>query len=239
MRHLLASALLLAAAGADAADAPAKAWKDSAELSFVNANGNVKAQTTSAKDVFSYDFGPDTKLEVEAGGLGARSEGRTIAEQYFAQEKVSQMISERNYLFEKYRWDRNVFAGVLHRHDFSVGAGREVWKTPKDLLIAEAAPGYFNEERVNERRKSYLTLRAYMKYTRALTATAKFSQDAEYIQSPKDKRDARLNAETALAVAVSSAFSIKNSFVWKHDSRPPAGKRKDDTILSVALIANF
>ncbi|MDD5303625.1 MAG: DUF481 domain-containing protein [Elusimicrobia bacterium] len=241
MKHSLPLALLLAASGAAAADAPApvRAWKDSAELSFVNANGNVKAQTTSAKDVFSYDFGPLTKLELEAGGLGARSEGRVVAEQYFAQEKVMQKVSDRNYLFEKYRWDRNIFAGVRHRHDFSVGAGRELWKSPKDLLIGEAAPGYFNEERVDERRKSYLTVRAYMKYTRDFTATAKFSQDAEYIQSPKDKRDARLNTETALTAAVSSAFSIKNSFVWKHDSHPPAGKRKDDTILSVALIASF
>ncbi|HEX7601690.1 MAG TPA: DUF481 domain-containing protein, partial [Polyangiaceae bacterium] len=121
----------------------------------------------------------------------------------------------------------------------SVGVGRELWKTPKDLLIGEAAPGYLNEERVGERRKSFMSASAYTKYTRDLTATAKFSQDAEYIQSLKDKRDARLSTETALTAAISSAFSIKNSFVWKHDSRPPAGKRKDDTILAVALIASF
>lgn len=237
MKNALAAALLLSASFVRAADA--KSWKNTSELSFVNANGNVKTQTTSLKDAFSYDFTPVMKLELEAGALGARSEGRVTAEQYFALEKISRKLDDRNYIFEKYRWDRNVFAGVLHRHDFSAGAGRELWKTPKDLLIGELAPGYLNEERLNDRRKSFASVRAYAKYTRDLTATAKFSQDAEYVQSMKDKRDARLNAETTLSAALSSAFSIKNSFIWRHDSRPPSGKRKDDTIFSVALIASF
>jgi putative salt-induced outer membrane protein YdiY len=234
---LLLAGLLLGATAARAADA--KPWKNSAELSFVSANGNSKTQTTSVKDAFSYDFNPLTKLELEAGGLGARSEGKVIAEQYFALEKVSRKFDDRDYVFEKYRWDRNVFAGILHRHDFSVGVGRELWKTPKDLLIGEAAPGYANEERLNDKRKSYASARAYAKYTRELSATAKFSQDAEYLTSLADARDAHAGTETALTAALTTTLSVKNSFVWKHDARPPAGKRKDDTLLSVALIATF
>lgn len=229
--------LLLAAGPAAAADA--KPWKNAVELSFVSANGNSKTQTTSAKDSFAYEFDKLTKLELEGGGLGARSEGKVTAEQYYAEEKVSRKLDDRDYLFEKYRWDRNVFAGVLHRHDFSVGAGRELWKTPKDLLIGEVSPGYINEERLNEARKKFANARAYAKYQRALSATASFSQDAEYTLSLKDARDSRLGTETALIAALTTALSVKNSFVWKHDSRPPAGKRKDDTILSVALIASF
>ncbi len=237
MKILLALLPLLAAASARAADA--KPWKNSAELSFVSANGNSKTQTTSAKDAFTYDFTSKTKLELEAGALGAKSDGKVTAEQYFALEKVSHKITDRDYLFEKYRWDRNVFAGVLHRHDFSAGVGRELWKTPKDLLIGEVSPGYINEERLNDKRKSFATARAYAKYVRTLSATSNFSQDAEYTLSLADSRDARLGTETALTAALTSSLSIKNSFVWKHDSRPPAGKRKDDTILSVALIASF
>lgn len=238
MNSWIVAALLLPLASAASA-AEAKPWKNAAELSFVNTNGNSKTQTTSAKNAFSYEFSKETKAEIEAGGLGARSEGRVTAEQYFAEEKVSHKVSDRNYIFERYRWDRNIFAGVLHRHDLSVGVGRELWKTPKDLLIGELAPGYLNEERLNDRRKSFASARAYAKYTRDLTATAKFSQDAEYTLSLKDTRDARLNTETALTAALSTSLSVKNSFVWRHDARPPAGKRKDDTIFSVALIASF
>lgn len=239
MRLFLTLAIIAAAVAASAADAPAKKWKDSAELSFVSANGNSKTQTTSAKNSFSYQFDAPTSLETEAGGLGARSEGKVTAEQYFATEKVSRKIDDRNYLYEKYRWDRNRFAGVAHRHDFSAGVGREIWKTPKDLLIGEAAPGYMNEERFHAKRSSYISVRGYAKYTHEFTATTRFSQDAEWIQSLKDKRDNRINTETSLTAALTSALSVKNSFTWRHDSRPPNGTRKDDTILAVALIASF
>lgn len=239
MKTLLAAVLLALASASRASAADAKPWKNSVELSFVSANGNSKTQTASAKDALTYDFDERTRGALEAGGLGARSEGRVTAEQYFAEEKVTRKITDRNYLFERYRWERNVFAGILHHHDASIGAGRELWKTDDDLLIGEAAPGYLNEERLNERRKDFASARAYAKYTRKLSETANFSQDAEYTLSLKDARDARINTETALTAALTTSLSVKNSFVWRHDGRPPSGKRKDDTVLSVALIASF
>lgn len=236
MKTLIASALLLSAVSARAVDG--KAWKDSVELSFVSANGNSKTQTTSARNAFTWERTVD-RFELEVGGLGARSEGKTTAERYDAREKFAHKLDDRNYLFEQYRWDRDRFAGVAHRHSLSAGAGRELWKTPKDLLIGEASPGYVNEERLNDARKSYASARLYAKYARDLSATAKFSQDVEWLPSLADKRDARINTETALTAALTTTLSVKNSFLWKHDARPPQGKRKDDTILSVALIAGF
>lgn len=238
MKLLFAAVPLLLALSAAAGDAPRK-WKNTAELSFVSANGNSKTQTTSAKDAFTYDFSARTKAELEAGALGARSDGRVTAEQYFAEEKVSFKLADRDYVFERYRWDRNLIAGVIHRHDFSAGVGRELRKTPKDLWIGELAPGYLIEERLNDRRKNFASARAYTNYTRDLSATAKFSQDAEYTLSLKDSRDARCGTETALTAALSTNLSVKNSFIWRHDSRPPLGKRKDDTILSVSLLASY
>lgn len=236
----LALCLLPAAARADgAAPPPAKKWKDSAEVSIVAANGNSKTQTTSAKDSFGYQFDERTSLDVDGGGLGAKSNGAVSAEQYFAGEKATRKVDDRDYVFEKYRWSRDRFAFVAHRQEVSVGAGRELWKTSKDLLIGEAAPGYFNEQRINDKRKSYASGRAYAKYTHDFSATAHFGQDAEWIQSLADKRDAQLKTETSLTAAIDSHFSIKNSYVWKHDTRPATGATKNDEIFGMALIAAF
>lgn len=236
MKIILASALLLLAAASRAA---AKDWKNAAELSVISANGNTKTQTISGKNAFAYDFSDKTKAEIEAGGHGARNEGKVVAEQYFASEKVSHKISELNYLFERYRWDRDVFAGFKHRHNFSAGVGRELWRTDKDLLIGEAAPGYVNEERIGDNTRSFASARFYGKYTRDFNENTKFSQDAEYTQSLQNSDDSWINTETALTGTLTSLLSVKNSFVWKHVSRPAPAKRKDDTIVSVALIASF
>jgi|CXWL01.1.fsa_nt_gi putative salt-induced outer membrane protein YdiY len=241
-RHFAAVAILAAfayAVPASGADASAKKWKDAAEVSVVSTNGNSKSQTTSAKNNFSYKFNELTSLNVEAGALGARGEGKVTAEQYFVVEKAIHKLDDRNYIFERYRWDRNRFMDLAHRHDLSAGVGRELWKTPADLLVGEVAPGYINEERFRDRRKSFASARAYSKYTHDFTPAARFSQDLEYIQSLKDKRDNRINTETALTAAFNSVFSVKNSFIWRHDSRPATGARKDDTILAVAMIAGF
>jgi putative salt-induced outer membrane protein YdiY len=132
------------------AEEPAKKWKNVAEGSFVNTNGNSKTTTTSAKNLFTYAFSGVTKLDVEAGALGARSQGLVTAEQYFTSEKVEQKISDRNYLFERYRWDKDRFARIANRHDASVGIGRDIWKTAKDLFSMELGPGYMNEERIKD-----------------------------------------------------------------------------------------
>ncbi|MBI2788576.1 MAG: DUF481 domain-containing protein [Elusimicrobia bacterium] len=239
MTKPLAAALLLAALALSASHAAAKDWNDSAELSVISANGNTKTQTISGRNVFTYDFSDKTKLEVDAGGNGARTEGKVVAEQYFASEKVSHKISDLNYLFERYRWDRDVFAGFKHRHNFSAGVGRELWRTDKDLLIGEAAPGYVNQERIGDNTRSFASARFYGKYTRQFSETSKFSQDAEYTQSLQNSDDSWINTETALIAAINATFSVKNSFLWKHISRPSPNKRKDDTVVSVSLIASF
>jgi putative salt-induced outer membrane protein YdiY len=224
---------------ADAAAAPKKKWADSAELSFVNTNGNSRTQTTSGKDLFSYDFDALTRLELDGRGLGSKSDGTVTAEQYSASEKGQRKVDDRDYAFERYQWTRDRFAGVAHRQEFSVGLGRELWRTPKDLLTLELAPGYLNEQRFVGKRVSAATARVYSKYTHDFSPSAKFSQDAEYLQSLDDKRDSRLSTETALTTALSVHFSVKTSFVWKRSNLPPPGTRKDDEIAAFSLIASY
>ncbi|MDD5629113.1 MAG: DUF481 domain-containing protein [Elusimicrobia bacterium] len=237
LTFMLAAALMPCHAWSE--PAAAKKWKDQAEFSLVTTNGNSKATTTSAKNAFGWDFRPSFRLDTEAGGLGSKSKGTVTAEQYFAWEKVSYKLDDRNYVFEKYRWDRDRFAKLSHRHELSAGAGRELWKTPKDLLIGEVAPAYVNEERIEAKRNDFGAARFYSKLTHKFSDTASFSQDAEYIQSVKMAKDNRLNTETAVTAALTDLFSLKASYIWKHNSLPPAGAAKDDTTTAVALLASF
>src|SRR4051794_37458906 len=109
---ILMSILLSLAGAASAAEGQRpKPWKGSAEISFVNANGNTKSQTIADKDRFEYASGP-ALLELEAGALRATSKSQLIADQYFGSEKSGYKWSQRDYAFEKLRWDKDRFAGV-------------------------------------------------------------------------------------------------------------------------------
>jgi putative salt-induced outer membrane protein len=259
MRLSLLSAALLCAASARAQDAapaappsastttaavpiappPPKKWKDSAEASYVSTNGNTRTTTSSGKDVFSYDFDKQTKLVLEGGALGARNQGATTAEQYYGGEKGEQRIGDDDYLFERFRWDRNRFAGIAAMNSATLGAGRTLWKTPSNSFNAELGPGFVNEERIGENHQDFASGRVFAKYVHVFSPTANFSQDAEYLQNLENTKDLHINTVTGLTTTLTSVFSLKVSYAWKHWSAPPPGFIKDDTLTAIALIANF
>ena len=239
LRSGLLAVALLAAVPAFAVDVSSAPWKESIEASFVDATGNTRTTTTSGRETFSYAFDAATSLEIKGGGLNARSQGRTTAEQYDAGEEVRHKFDARDYVFEKYRWDKDRFAGILGRQEFSTGLGRDLWKTQHDLLTGEAGPGYLNEERIGDARVSVAMSRGCVKYERDFTTTSKFGQDVEYLQNLADGRDSRFNTMTALTTALSAHFSVKTSFAWRRSNQPPPGFGKNDDLTSFAVIAIF
>lgn len=221
-----------------AEDAPKKAWKDAAELSLVSTTGNNFTQTTSGKNVFNYDW-TGAGLEIFGSGLGAKSEGRVTAEEYNAGEKVSWKATDLNYLFERFNWTKNRFAGVRNRYESTVGAGRHLFKLERHTAFAELGGGHTSEERIGSKSLKFVSGRAYAKYTFTISETANFSQDFEYLHNFDNPRDYRHNSETALTAALNGTFSIKLSYLWNRVGRPPAGFTRDDTKTAVSLIAAF
>ena len=232
---------MLAACAAASAQGPApepKPWKDAAELSYVKTSGNTQTSTLSMKNLFNYDWNRSA-LEVAAGGLGTQSRKVVTAEQFNASEKVSLKLSDSNYAFEKFGWNKDRFSGIKHRYEWALGLGRELLKTPSDKLFAEAGGGYIFEDRLRSDNQSFSTYRGYAKYIRTLSPTANASQDLEYLGNLKDQKGYRMNAETALVSTINSHFSLKASYLWKFVNSPTPGFKKTDTTTSVAVIVNY
>jgi putative salt-induced outer membrane protein YdiY len=216
-----------------------KPWKGSAEVSFVNANGNTRSSTFANKDRFEYASGP-ALLELETGAMRGTSQSRLIAEQYFASEKTGYKWTEKDYAFEKLRWDKDRFAGVNNRYDFNVGLGRKLLDKAPDRLLGELGAGHVWEDRLPPAAyNGFASGRAYVRYERALSATSGFSQDAEYLHDFEKPRDYRLKTETAVTAALTTVLSLKLSFVWKRVGMPPPGFIKDDTVTSAALLVSL
>jgi putative salt-induced outer membrane protein len=238
VRKITTIALALLSATALWAD-DAKPWKDQAQLSYLSANGNTKSTTIGASNLFSWTGG-HFLLELPAGALNTKSKGERTAEQYYAGEKLQYKITDRNYAFEKFLWERNTFAGFDHRYDVSGGLGREWWKTDTDNFLTELGGGYINEQRVKTAgRTKFGSGRGYAKYARKLSATADFSQDAEYLHNFKESRDYRVNTETALITSISTNLSLKVSYGWKFRNLPPPTFAKSDSLTAVSLIINY
>lgn len=241
MRALFASSLLILAcasqARAQAAPAP-KPWKDSAELGFINTSGNTKTTTLSLNNLLTYTVDGAT-TEFALGGMQARNNGVTTAEQYDAREKQTKSLGGNNYAFERVAWDRNTFSGVRSQWDGSVGCGRDLLNTDSDKLAAELGGGYIDEDQTVGGVNQFVSGRGHVKYNRTLSKTASFSQDAAYIRDFHSAGDYRLNTETSLTASITTAVSLKLSLKWTHVNAPPPGFKPDDTLSSAAVIFNF
>jgi len=231
---------LITAVVAHADEEKPKAWKNQGELSLVSTNGNSNTTTGSAKDTFNYKW-TKTALELIGGALGSKDDGDVTAEQYNASEKVAYALTDnqRNYLYEKIGWESNRFAGFYNRYDGTAGVGRKLVDASSDTLLGELGGGYTNEERVDAPRNDFASGRAYLKYKRILSATAQFTQDAEYLHDFDDQEDYRVNMETALIASISTHLALKASYKWNRVAKPPPGFGKDDTTTSVALVINY
>jgi putative salt-induced outer membrane protein len=236
---LLILPLWLAALPTRAADTPSgKPWRNETEFSFVSANGNTKSTTISGKDKLTYTRGKTT-VDLFGGGLGAKSGGTVIAEQYNAGSKVSYKITDRNYGFEKFQWDKDRFSGIKSRYDTALGLGREFLDLPSDKVIGEAGFGYIREYRIHSKDEAFATARLYSKYEHVISPTANFTQDGELVFNLEDSEDIRAKTETALIAALSAHLSLKVSYVWKYVGEPPASFGHSDTLTSVSLIAVY
>lgn len=218
---------------------PGKKWRDTAEVSLVTTNGNSKATTTSIKNLFGYEWSKETTLELLGSGMGSSNRNQVTAERYEASEKVTWKLVGKNYVYERFGWDKDRFAGIRNRWDSSVGLGRLLLDLPNDQLKSELGGGYINEERTTAPRNDFGSGRAYAKYTHLLSKTSQFTQDAEYLHNFKNSKGYRLNTETALVASLSTHLSLKTSFQWKRNGQPPPGAVRDDTFTSAALVANY
>lgn len=227
--------VIFGVAGSFAADKP---WKNATEFSYLSTNGNSRGSTLSGKNTYDYNWSK-TSLEVIGGGLGSSSNGQSTAEKYFASEKTTYKVSDRNYLYERGAWDKDRFSGIKNREDMNAGLGREFLKLSKDLLIGEFGAGEIIEERYDTPTNKFGTSRVYSKYTHTISDTASFSQDAEYLYNFKDKEDFRVNTESDLLAVLTKHMSLKLSYVWKYVGKPPLGFGRSDTTTAVALVATY
>ncbi len=235
MALLLASAFLPVAW---AEEAPAKPWKNTTDAAVASTNGNSKNTTTSVKNAFLYKWSKTT-LEIIGGGLGSSSGDEVTSEQYFANEKMTYNFTEKNYLYERFSWEKNRFAGFRNRWDGSAGLGRNLLNKPKDKLDGELGAGYLNEERIDSPRYDFASGRAYAKYVRLFSETADFSQSVEYIHNFDDTDGYHVNTETALRAALTTKVSLKVSYVWNRAGQPAPGYGKDDTKVLAGLSLTF
>jgi putative salt-induced outer membrane protein len=230
LRHSFALLALLALSLPAAAQ-----WTGKGEAGLAIADGNSQSKTVNAKvavglkaDSWQHSLG--------LASLYVRSDGETSAKRWeaFAQTRYS-FGGGNTFWFGGLRYEEDRFSGFDHQGVVDTGAGHKFFDSDTTRLSAQVGVGYKFVETLDTPREkdSSAVGTAGIDFSHQLTATtslfnkfgAEVSSDNNFLQN-----------ELGVAVKVSDRLALSLGYALRHNTDPPAGFRKTDTLSTVNLV---
>jgi len=211
-------------------------WKGKGEVGIVYARGNTDTETANVKldlakevDRWKHGFG--------ISALRAATDDLVTAERYGGFWQSDYKLTDRSYWFGGVRYEADEFSGFDYQASATTGYGYKFIDTDATKLAGQVGVGY--------RRSKLLPLgetdgdtifRGDLKFEHALTATTKIL-DTFIVEAGSDNTFAA--NELALQVKMTDKFALSLGFAIRHNTDPPAGLEKTDTLTTVNLVYAF
>lgn len=233
-RHL--STIVLAACALVASLPAAAQWKGKGEVGIVFSRGNsdtdtanIKLDTSREIDRWKHGFG--------IAALRASSDGDRTAERYGAGWQSDYKLNERAFWFGGLRYEHDEFSGFDYQASASTGFGYKFVDTDRTTFSGQAGVGYRRSELTptGEIDKEAI-FRGDLKFEHALTENTKII-DAFIVEAGSD--NTFLSNILALQVKMSDKFALSLGLDVRHNTDPPAGLKKTDTLTTVNLVYAF
>ncbi|MEQ5786962.1 DUF481 domain-containing protein [Erythrobacter sp. NFXS35] len=164
------------------------------------------------------------------------SEGVVTREQYLAAYEPNYKLSDRLYAYGLAQYERDRFQGFSARYSASGGLGYDVLTGESMTLSVKAGPAWRRTELVGGASSSSFAGLAAADFDWKLAETISLTQDASaLVQSGSST----FISDTGLVAKLSGKVSVRLSYTLEHDTAPPQGAVKTDTLSRVTLIYDF
>lgn len=165
-----------------------------------------------------------------------KTEGVTTREQFLAAYEANYNISPRLFAYGLAQWERDTFQGFSARYAASGGLGYRVIDNKNMQLAVKAGPAYRQTEFVDGTSDSSIAGLAGLDFDWTISDNLTFTEDAAaFIQSG----NSTYTSTTGITAALGGGLSASASYTIEHDTNPPAGAVKTDTLSRVTLIYDF
>ncbi|MDX8406995.1 MAG: DUF481 domain-containing protein [Mariprofundaceae bacterium] len=220
---------------ADAPVAAAPAWKNNIELGAVQTSGNTHTTTVNARLKSEYE-NDNWRTTITGSALNSTANKATTAEKYDASLQQNWKFSVRDYLFARFSFESDRFAGFKRRSSETVGYGRQLIKSDSFAWKAEIGGGLRQSKLTDKTSTSEAIARAATNAAWQFSESSKLSED---LNTEGGARGWTSKSVTALQTALNSHLSSKISLSLTHNSSVPANTRKLDTETAITLVVNF
>ncbi len=210
-------------------------WEGTGELGAFQSGGN----TTSVGVTAGVKLTKETerwRFKFNALADYQRTNGATVREQGVVTLEPNYKFNERLYAFGLAQYERDRFQGFSSRYTLSGGLGYKVINSDSMQLDVKAGPAWRKTNLVGGGSDSSIAGLAAVNYAWKISPAITFNQDlSAYIQSGNSS----YNSLSALNAKLSDKLTARLSYQVDHETNPPAGLKKTDTLSRATLIFGF
>lgn len=227
-RITLAGALLLVALPA------AAQWTGKGEAGLALSDGNSESRTANARVTLARQV-EAWENSVGFGALYVRSDGSTTAKRWEATGQTRYDFMPNTFWHAGARYEQDRFSGFDHQGLVTTGVGRRFIDNDITRLIGQVGVGYKFWETLDvpADKDNSVTGVASLEFSHQLTdATSLFDKFGGEFASGNNF----LQNEIGVAVKMTDRIALSVAYALRHNTDPPAGFKKTDTLTTVNLV---
>lgn len=224
-------------------------WKGQGELGGFRSTGNTENLGLTGgiklvKDAVKW------RLNFQARADYERNRGKTTRDQLSATFEPNHKFNKKLYAYGLAQFERDRLQGFSARYTLSGGLGYELVKTEDLRLALKAGPAIRVTRFAGGKSESSLAALVGLDFDWTISDDLKFSQnaggtwasDAQGFTSAIaviDSDNASFKATSALDAKLIGSLSARFSYTIEHETNPPVGRLKTDTLSRASLVYDF
>ena len=210
-------------------------WTGEGQIGASRSTGN-SSNTGLSAGIKLQRIGIDWRHKLTALADYQRSNGTTTREQFMVAYEPNYQIGERVYAYALGQYERDRFQGFSSRISASGGLGYRVIMEDDMSLSIKAGPAWRRTSLVGGGKTTRLAGLGALDFDWTVSDTIKLTQDASaFVQSDNNS----FISNTAIEAALGGNLSARLAYVVEHDTDPPAGAIKTDTLTRFTLVYGF
>jgi putative salt-induced outer membrane protein YdiY len=217
---------------------PPPAWKGSLGAGLSLTGGNSDTNSYNLDFALRHDPGGKGVFKADGFYLRADSGGEATVDRTGLGARYERVLGAggRFYGLGEARFLRDVFKNVERLVTPAVGAGYRVVSRDDFKLALDGGVGLAFEKLTGLDGTTDGALNAGESLTWKLSPSASFVQAARGLWKLDEPGDAYYHFEAGILTSLAGRFDLKLSFVDDYKTRPPAGKKKNDTAVLATVV---
>lgn len=211
------------------------AWKGSGEVGGFITTGNT--ESTGISGGLSLERrGIDWLHKFRANADYQRSDGITTRNQWLASYEPNFTLNDAIYAFGLAMYEKDRFQGFNDRMTASGGVGVRLLRQSDLALDVKGGPAWRQTNWLDDPRTTELNTLAAADLRWQISRAFEFKNNAQAVWS---SGNSTYNNASSLTGKLNGSLSARLSYAVRHETAPPIGSEKTDTITRATLVYDF